>query len=276
MASSLWQWGIRQNRRRIVRCAMVAIVGLGTLLALPGSPACADETATQARQVVERWKDAVVMVRLVVKIKSSYGGGEAEENEMKYDKIGTVIDAGGLTVMSLAELDPAEAYRRTTAGQADGEKYTVESQVSSAKLRLADGTEVPAKIVLRDADLDLAFVRPVDKPAHPLVAADLAAATTAQLLDQVVTLNRLGNAGDWAIAPRVDRIQAIIAKPRLVYVPQDADALGTPAFALDGKLVGITVLRMAAPTAGAERDDSAVMPAILPAAVIADIAKQAE
>ncbi len=32
---------------------------------------------------------------------------------------------------------------------------------------LADGTEVPAKVILRDKDLDMAFVRPIEKPETP-------------------------------------------------------------------------------------------------------------
>ena len=37
---------------------------------------------------------------------------------------------------------------------------------------LADGTELPAKVVIKDKDLNLALVAPVAKPAQPLVALD--------------------------------------------------------------------------------------------------------
>src|SRR2546422_4160959 len=39
--------------------------------------------------------------------------------------------------------------------------------------RSDDGTEIPAEIVLRDRDLDLAFIRPKTKPANPMPAVDL-------------------------------------------------------------------------------------------------------
>ena len=41
------------------------------------------------------------------------------------------------------------------------------------KILLDDGTEVPAEIVLRDKDLDLAFIRPKAKPASPMTSVDL-------------------------------------------------------------------------------------------------------
>ena len=42
----------------------------------------------------------------------------------------------------------------------------METEVNDIKILLEDGAEVPAEIVLRDKDLDLAFIRPKAKPAH--------------------------------------------------------------------------------------------------------------
>jgi hypothetical protein len=236
-------------------------------------PVRADDVAAQGRQVVDRWQGAVVTVRLVLKMTMSMAGSEGEQEESKADATGTVIDPSGLTVISLSQLDPAASYNRMMRQRSPGEpSFNVESQITDAKLRLADGTEVAAKVVLRDNDLDLAFLRPVEKLPQPVAAIDLSQSTAPRLLEQVVTINRLGNAADWAIAPRIDRIQALIAKPRLTYVPQDADDLGTPAFSLDGKVVGVTVLRLSA--AGATDDVDAVA-IIMPAADILQVAKQA-
>jgi hypothetical protein len=248
-----------------------------TILAVLARPAQGDEAAAQARQVVAKWKDTVVTARLVIKMTMSggpAGGGEQEEN--KNDVNGTVIDPSGLTVVSLSAVDPGEMYRRMAGAAGEKQQFKIETQLTDAKLRFADGTEVPAKVVLRDKDLDLAFLRPTDKLAQPAAALDLSQAGAPQLLDPVVTVNRLGNASNWEIAPRIDRIQAILTKPRTVYVPQGGDEIGTPAFTLEGKVVGVTLVRLPLGAPGARGDeDAGGMAIILPAADVLEVAKQA-
>jgi len=252
--------------------AWIAVVACLAVL-LPA--AHGDDVAAQGRQVVDKWQQAVVTVRLVVKMTMSMGEG-SEEQEHKGDVNGTVVDPSGLTVVSLSQVDPGDTYKRMMGEPGPDEpKFSIESKVSDVKLRFADGTEVPAKVVLRDKDLDLAFVRPTEKLPQPAAAIDLAQSVTPQILDQVVSVNRLGESGDWAIAPRVDRIQAILKKPRTVYVPQDIDETGTPAFSLDGKIVGVTLLRVSAAPGGADETEDLGLAIILPAADVLEVAKQA-
>jgi len=118
--------------------------------------------------------------------------------------------------------------------------------LSDVKILLDDGTEMPAEVVLRDRDLDLAFIRPKNRPAAPMAAIDLAKSARAQVLDQIITLNRLGEAAGRAYAVSVERITAVVLKPRLFYVPESAMAsttMGSPAFTLDGNLLGVFVTR---------------------------------
>jgi hypothetical protein len=99
---------------------------------------------------------------------------------------------------------------------------------------------------LRDKDLDLAFIRPKTKPASPMTAVDLSKFAPAQLLDEVITLNRLNSAAGRAYAASVERISAVVQKPRTFYIPDStmtSTTLGSPAFALDGKVVGLVVMR---------------------------------
>jgi hypothetical protein len=254
--------------------AWVAVLACLVLL-LPA--AHGDDVAVQGRQVVDKWQNTVVTVRLVIKMTMSMGDSGQEEGEHKADINGTVVDPSGLTVVSLSEVDPAEMYKRMMGGEGPDEPgFNVESKLSDVKLRFADGTEVPAKVVLRDKDLDLAFVGPAEKLPKPVPAVDLAQSGAPQLLDPVASLNRLGDSGDWAIAPRIDRVQAILTKPRTVYVPQDIDETGTPVFMLDGKIVGITLVRLPAPGApSTEMSDYGGLAIILPAADVLEVAKQA-
>ena len=113
------------------------------------------------------------------------------------------------------------------------------------KILLTDGTEVPAEIVLRDKDLDLAFIRPKSKATSPMAAVDFSKSAPAQMLDEVITLNRLNSAAGRAYAASVERISAVIQKPRTFYIPDStmtSTTLGSPAFALDGKIVGLMVM----------------------------------
>jgi hypothetical protein len=149
---------------------------------------------------------------------------------------------------------------------------------------LEDGSELPAEVVLRDKDLDLAFIRPKTKPASSMPALDLTQSGQAQVLDQVVALNRLGQAASRAYAASLERISAIVQRPRLFYVPDStvtATGVGCPAFTLDGKLLGIFVLRTTKAQAGGgfmsmlnfQQDNFAGI--IVPAADILKAAKQA-
>jgi len=64
-------------------------------------------------------------------------------------------------VTSLAEVDPQtqfDAMRAAGGGRAAPE--LVGADFKEVKLRLADGKEVPARFVLKDGDLDLAFMAP--------------------------------------------------------------------------------------------------------------------
>ena len=256
-------------------CAAVA-VALSACALLMVCPAYGDDIAAQARQVVAKWQNAVITVRLVIKTSMS-AGSNTNQQEEKSDVTGTVINPNGLTVVSLTQVDPAEMYKRYMGRRgADEPQFNLETQVTDVKLRFAEGTEVPAKIVLRDKDLDLAFVRPVDKLPQPAAAVDLTQSATPQLLDQVVTVNRLGDYADWAVAPRIDRIQAILSKPRTVFVPQDSDDVGTPAFSLDGKILGVTLVRLPSAVEGTGgMDESGGLTVILPAAEVIEGAKQA-
>jgi len=237
----------------------------------------ADELADKGRDVFKKHQRTVVTVQLVQKVTYSSSGRAGESQEQKQDITGTVVDPSGLTVLALSSTDPTEMYRRMY-----GDRYKVEVEVSDVKILLDDGVEIPAEIVLRDKDLDLAFIRPKLKPASPMAAADLSKASSVQVLDPVVTLNRLGRAAGRAYSASVEHITAVVQKPRTFYIPDStmtATSSGSPAFALDGNIVGVFVMR-ALSTGGSGagmnnfRPDN-VTSIILPAEDVLKAAKQA-
>jgi len=207
----------------------------------------ADELSQKGREIFKNNRHSVVTVQIVVKSKFSMGGMGGQSNESRQDVTGTLIDSSGLTVLSLAATDPAQMMQNVMSSMSDDEsKFKLETELSDVKILMEDGTEVPAEVVLRDKDLDLAFVRPKTKLSSSIAPLDLSKSGKVEILDQVIALNRLGNAAGRAYAASVERIAAVVEKPRLFYVPETSmtmTALGAPAFSLDGKLVGFFVMR---------------------------------
>lgn len=247
---------------------LVAVLFLS--LAIAGR---ADEVSDKGRDVFNKHRRSVVTVQLVQKM-SGRGG---ESREMKQDVTGTVVDPSGLTVLALSMVDPTEMYRRMY-----GDSYKADLEVSDVKILQDDGAEIAAEIVLRDKDLDLAFIRPKTKLTTPMPAADLTKAAPVQVLDIVVSLNRLGRAAGRSHAASIERISAVVQKPRTFYIPDStmtATSSGSPAYALDGNLVGLFVTRVLSSGGGSAsmnnfRPDN-VTGIILPAEDVLKAAKQA-
>jgi len=241
------------------------------LFTLWAACARADELADKGRDIFKKNQHAVVTVQVVLKTTYSGGGRSGNPQESKQDITGTVVDPSGLTVVALSACDPAELYRRLS------DEYKVETEVDDIKILLDDGTEIPTEIVLRDKDFDLAFLRPKTKPAAPMTAIDLSKSSPADMLDQVITLNRLNRAAGRAYSASVERINAVIQKPRLFYIPDSSmstTTLGSPAFALNGNLVGLFVMR--AVSGGSARNVRENMTSIIiPAEDVFKAAKQA-
>lgn len=252
------------------------------LVALLGSWAVwADEDAVKARAILDKNKQAVATVKLVVKQKFSMLGMGSEENESKMDITGTVIGPDGLIVVALSSTDPMAIYQSMMSGMMDDEGFQMNSELSDVKILAEDGSEIPAQVVLRDNDLDLAFVRPKDKPATPVAHVDLNDAAKPELLDKLVALNRLGKVANRAYSLSYEWVEAIVERPRTFYVPGSQitnSAQGSPVFSLDGKIVGVIVVRAIKDSDGGGGlfgQSNSVMPIILPAADILEGALQA-
>jgi S1-C subfamily serine protease len=233
----------------------------------------ADDIADKGLAIFDKNQHAVVTVQIVVKVSYSASGRTSPPQEAKEEATGTVIDPSGLTVLSLSACDPAELSGRLSAD------YKIETEINDVKILLDDSTELPAEIVLRDKDLDLAFVRPKAKPSSPMPAVDLSKSSPAGMLEQLVTLNRLSSAASRAHSVSLERISAVIRKPRTIYIPDSmmtSTTLGSPAFSLNGNLVGLFVMRAVGSGGGGGRNiRENLTTIILPAEDILKAAKQA-
>jgi S1-C subfamily serine protease len=259
-----------------------AVASVGVVLLLVGGTAHAQDHRAAARELVKKWQDAVVNVRVVVKLRMSMGGREVRASDDTVEAIGTVIEPGGLTVVSLGSINPGGMMTKLMGAGAGTEGVEISSEPTDVKLRLSDGRELQATIVLRDEDLNIAFLRPTTAPDKPLVAINLADGAQPAMLDEVIVFGRLGRVGGWVPAAALREIGAIILKPQTFFVlAGEAAGVGTPAFLPNGKIVGVLTLRQiaterASPLAGMNGPEGlGLLAVILPAADVLEIAKQA-
>lgn len=240
----------------------------------------AQTTNEQALKVFEANKEAVVTVHVVSKASMGgmMGGGE---DEMVTEATGTVISEDGLTVVSLSATDPSTLISNMMGPM--GDQFQMQVETISVDILQTDGSEIKAEIVLRDKDLDLAYVRPEEKPAEPMPFVDLSTAGEAGMLEELVTINRLGKVANRVHAASFERVNAIVEKPRRFYIPGNDPSqtnAGSPAFKLDGTPLGVFVIRSIKSSAQgigsmfSGMTDN-VVPIILPASDILEGAAQA-
>jgi hypothetical protein len=241
----------------------------------------ADDGAAAGRSILAKYQEAVVTVRLVVSYSMTMGG-HSHQNETKTEALGTVLDPSGLTVISLATIDPSAMMKARQRGGA--EEIKVDAAVKDAKIVFADGSEAAAAVVLRDKDLDVAFLRPIEKLPKPAVAVDLRGGAKPQVLDEVVCLNRLGKIADRAVAVSLERIDAMVLKPQPYYViaAGGSSGIGSPVFALSGAPVGVILIRNGQSDGDANAASMfsgtatmGMMPIVAPASDVLEDAKQA-
>jgi S1-C subfamily serine protease len=230
--------------------AAAASAEVATAVAPPriGNEPTGEGLRQTARGLIAKHGDAVVTVRLVLKRRVVVQGQERGSSESQTEILGTIISPSGLTVVADSDSDPSSLF---SGGDSDGPK--VDTDTSDVKILLPDGREIPARFVLRDRDLDLAFVMP-EAADLKLPYVPLEAAKVPQPLDDVVFLYRAGKNLNREVCITVGQVQAVVHKPRTFVISEPMNALaalGGPVFDGQGGLVGMVVLRRS-PTAAAD------------------------
>jgi hypothetical protein len=252
---------------------VVATAGAATLLAVLATPpraAHADEIAQMARSVEDKYKDAVVNYTIVLKISGGPGG---EDQNEQTDGQGVVIDPSGLIATAASTVDPVSFF--STMVGADSPYAKMTSKVVSIRVLNRNGEDQAARIVLRDNDRNLAFLRLVTPPSSPMTAVDLSAAGKSLVSDPVFVLQRLGKAGNRESAVLATRVMAELEHPRLLYVLQgNPETQGDPVFSEDGKVLGLLDLKAVESTRNG-RPAADALAIVVPAADVLEDALQA-
>jgi hypothetical protein len=261
-------------------------------LALAATTALASASTAEFRDTAKKLSsthgEAIVWLSVLAKTSMSAEGDvpaqikaalAAQEKEDKSEVTGTVVDASGLIVTALGGLDKSSMVDGQTIPTPQGPiKLKASSEIKEVKVITADGSEVPADLVLKDEDLGLAFIKVRSESEEAkgveFKAIDLADSAPGQLLDECISLGRMDEALNREPSLLSSEITGMTTKPRTFYrVP--TDSIGCPVFLANGKLLGISVLRQGKGGSG-RGGQIQVSPVILPAADIAKVATQAK
>ena len=196
------------------------------------------------RSLLDKQSDSVTWVSVTVRIEVSAGGRSFPPSERKLEALGTVLAEDGLTVLSLNEVDPTDSIlsRMRTPGD-------INVNYTEVLILRPDGSEIEADFLLKDEDLDLAFIKPrnagqtLDNPnLFKKVSYKESESPEIQALDEVVSLGKLGRNLYRKSTLQRGWVNAVITKPRDYYVVENVTP-GTPVFDSQGKWVGITAFR---------------------------------
>jgi hypothetical protein len=214
----------------------------------PRACALPDAEATAGRLILRRYADAIVSVKLTVTLKMVVNGRSMPPNESNVDVNGTVITPEGLTVASLSAVDSNLIFEalRAQMSQSVASLGLDKAEIKGMRLRLADGTEIPARIVGKDPTRDLVFIVPENPPAaggRTFTCVDLREAPdAAMVLGNYYHLMRLSEAMQRAPVVRPSTVTGIIERPRrllLISTDMFSDGVGCPVFDSQGKVLGI-------------------------------------
>jgi hypothetical protein len=244
-----------------------------TTLSLPATRlfAVTDAEAASGRALVKRYADSVVSIELVVSIRMTVGDRAMPPRESKVDVNGTVISQSGLTVSCLSTIDPRGAMEAMRLAQgAGGQKVEIgETEFKDVKLRLANGTEVPSVIVLKDPDLNLVFIAPLPTgttPPRTFQYVALEKEATAAVLGNYFFVSRASKNLQRVPIVHMTTVTGIVEKPRRMFLVSE-QAVGVPVFDASGVVLGVSTQYL--------DNGRPIALVVLEPSDVADLAKQA-
>ena len=248
--------------------------------------AASGEFQSAASELSQKHSDAVVWISVTAKVSMSADGDVPDQlkaqlagadRESTTETIGTFISKDGLIVTALAALDQSSMVDGQTVNTPMGAiKLNAQSEIKEIKVIMADGTEVPADMVLKDTDLGLGFIKlqmdSEEAKGIQITAIDLTDSSEGKLLDDCVILGRMDKSLQREVSVLTTEISGICTVPRRFYRLAN-DSIGSPVFLASGKLLGLSVIRKPVSELSSE---TKLFPVILPASDIQELSGQAE
>lgn len=244
------------------RSSIAALLALALTTAI--TPLAIAQEADFEKLTTEK-SAALVTVKFVLQFKGGAGEGEDER-----EVTGVMIQADGLVLCSNSQFGGGPLMRPG-----------VSATPKDIKVLIGEDTAgLDARLVARDTELDLTWVKIKVPGERKFATVDLAKAATPKVGDKLFTILRLGKYFDRATVVRELRVGGVARKPRSLFIPSQALAApGMPVFAGSGEIVGVAVLQLPdAEELAAATNMSAFAGSqglILPAAEVAKATKRA-
>jgi len=218
---------------------------------LPGILFSQETVEEQARKLLEKYKSSLVVVTAKGVIKATTTGAPLPDREQQRRTLGVTIGDDGLIMVSNTAIDPSVGLKGQQA-QMDEKVVEIKSATttfSGVEISYGDTSTLAGKIVRQDLDADVAFIMPDQEEAKKLNKVfdkvDLSQfAATAQAADVVVGLSRASAAYGYMPILVMGRITGVFKGERTFFITDAGTQQGIPVFTLDGKPVGVTVVRI--------------------------------
>lgn len=212
-------------KRKFGRAWLAMIVGA---LAFSGASR-ADEAGEYAKLLSET-TPALVTVKFVLKMEGQFGKRESET-----EITGLMVDPSGLVLCANSKLGLPRIMRGASATPTD------------IKVLIGDDTEgLEAKVLARDTELDLAWVKIKEPGDRKFAALDLSKSAVVNPGERILTIRRMAKFFDRATTISEGRLAGRTSKPRDLLVPGGGIDVepGQPIFTPDGRLVGLVVMQL--------------------------------
>ncbi len=230
---------------------LLATVFAAAFLPAPPAPAQEDTVEAKARKLLEQYKGSLVVVTAKGTLKAKTSGDPLPDREQQRRTLGVTIGDDGLLVVSNSAIDAAVGLAGQQA-QMNDKVVTIQSantEFTDVEISYGDTTLLHGKVVRQDVEADVAFILPNGDEAKSLSKTfekvDLSQfAATAEAADRVVGLSRSSAVYGYMPTLVMGRITGVYKGERTFFVTDAGSAQGVPVFTIDGKPVGLTVVRI--------------------------------
>ncbi|MDF1825927.1 MAG: hypothetical protein P1U68_14880 [Verrucomicrobiales bacterium] len=210
-----------------------------------------DTVEEQARQLMENHKGALVVITAKGTLEATTTGDPLPARDQQRRTLGVTIGDDGLIVVSNSAIDASLGLAGQQA-KMDEEVVTIQSAktvFTEVEISYGDSTLLSGKVIRQDVEADVAFILPDPAEAKALSkefqSVDLSQfAATADAADRVVGLSRSSAVYGYMPTLVLGRITGVYKGDRTFFVTDAGTAQGIPVFTIDGKPLGLTVVRI--------------------------------
>ena len=235
----------------IMKALILILVALIISLAPATSRAQEETVEVKARKLLETHKGSLVVVTAKGLLKAKTSDQPLPDREQQRRTLGITIGDDGLVVVSNSAIDAAVGLSGQQA-QMNDKVVTIQSastEFGDVEISYGDTTLLRGRVVRQDVEADVAFILPDAAESKALnkkfEKVDLSQfAATAEAADMVVGLSRSSAVYGYMPTLVMGRITGVFKGERTFFVTDAGTAQGVPVFTLDGKPVGVTVVRI--------------------------------